>query len=298
MQFNAEIIPDGQLLFGRKVFAHPEGLLSCTRKENLFQEIDFCQGEEFFPEILSPPPFFFVYTISKARLELLMNFHGGLEAGCFVFCSDIQYFYYVLPNPLKIMKNFTVTLALLALLTGSPGLLAQESEPATDYERPYTQMLQGGFSFGYYGYGYVGNRTGITLPLSAAYETFVAEDISAGGFVGYTSFRYEYLDYNYKWTYLDFGIRGSYHYIPLLNELTDAEIDQEKWDFYVTVMLIFERRAYDSNEEFGYNYSNTFNTSLGSVAGFRYKFSPSFAAYFEGGRGTFGYGNLGVTYMF
>ena len=198
------------------------------------------------------------------------------------------------------MKHFVLTFALLAWILLAFNLRAQESDTVQTYERPYSQLLQGGFSFGYYGYGYVGNRVGFTLPLSAAYETFVADEISAGGFIGYSSYRYEGVsDYRYRWTFLDFGARASYHYIPLLNELTDAEIDQEKWDFYISLMLIFERRSFSSSDDFyeGY-YDDKFATTLGSVAGFRYKFSNNLAAYFEGGRGTFGYGTLGVTLMF
>ncbi len=197
------------------------------------------------------------------------------------------------------MKQIILVMTALALLF-SVQTSAQESEEAGQYERPYSQLIQGGFSFGYYGYGYVGSRTGFTLPVSASYETFVADDISAGGFLGYSSYRYQgYSNYEYKWSFLNFGVRGSYHYIPLLNELTDAEIDQSKWDFYISLMLIFERRSYSSSDDYYEDYyQDDFNMNLGSVAGFRYKFSDFLSLYFEGGRGSFGYGNLGVTLMF
>jgi hypothetical protein len=187
----------------------------------------------------------------------------------------------------------------LSLFILMPNIRAQESGLESGYERPHQQLIQGGFSFGYYGYGYVGNRVGFSLPLTASYEMFVGENLSAGGFFGYSSYRYEGVsDYRYRWTFLDFGARASYHYIPLLNELTDADIDQEKWDFYVSLMLIFERRSFNSSDQYYQDYyDNEFSTHLGTVAGFRYKFSNSLAIYFEGGRGTFGYGTLGVTLM-
>jgi hypothetical protein len=197
------------------------------------------------------------------------------------------------------MKKVSIFFGLMVVIF-SGSLKAQESDMESNYQRPYNQLLQGGFSFGYYGYGYVGTRTGFTLPLSVAYETYLGENFSGGGFLGYSSYRYEgFSDYQYRWTFLDFGVRASYHYIPLLNEITDAEIDQEKWDFYVSLMLIFERRSFSSTDEYYQDYYNDgFHTSLGSVAGFRYKFSDALAVYFEGGRGSFGYGNLGVTLMF
>jgi len=197
------------------------------------------------------------------------------------------------------MKKTVLFIGLISfILSGS--INAQDSEADTSYQRPYSQLLQGGFSFGYYGYGYAGSRTGFTLPLSASYETYLGDNFSGGGFIGYSSYRYQgYQDYEYRWTFLDFGVRASYHYIPLLNEMTDAEIDQNKWDFYITLMLIFESRSYSSTDDFYQDYyDNDFYTNLGSVAGFRYKFSDNLAVYFEGGRGTFGFGNLGVTLMF
>ena len=179
--------------------------------------------------------------------------------------------------------------------------IAQGNDPDTlSYDRDYSQILQSGISFGYYGYGYVGNRVGLTLPLTVAYETYFGEHISGGGFLGYASYKYEGVNGNeYGWTFFDFGFRASYHYIHILNELTESNVDPKKFDFYVTVMLIFENRSYSSDSDYysGF-YDNEFDVIFGPVAGFRYKFSDRFAAYFEGGRGTFGYGTLGVSLMF
>lgn len=199
---------------------------------------------------------------------------------------------------MKRIALFSLLISLFTLISFQSQ--AQEEKDTLAYERPYSQILQAGFSFGYFGYGYVGNRTGFTLPLSASYETYFGDHISGGGFIGYASYKYEGFDGNeYGWTFLDFGVRASYHYVHILNEITDASFDPAKVDFYITLMLIFENRSFSSDSDFysGY-YDNEFDVILGPVAGVRYKFSESFAAFFEGGRGTFGYGTLGVSMMF
>ena len=100
------------------------------------------------------------------------------------------------------MRQLRILLPLMAaMVVLSFDAKAQETDKTTGYERPYNQLLQGGFSFGYYGYGYAGTRTGFTLPLSATYETFVGDHISAGGFIGYSSYRYEgFSSYQYRWS--------------------------------------------------------------------------------------------------
>lgn len=186
------------------------------------------------------------------------------------------------------------------LMAFSLNIKAQPDADTTEYQRSYNNILQAGFSFGYYGYGYVGSRVGFTLPVSASYETYFGEHFSGGGFLGYASYKYEDINsFEYGWRFIDFGVRASYHYLHFFNKVTRAGLDQNKFDFYVSLMLIFEARNYYSDDTFYANYyDNDFNVALGPVAGFRYKFSDKFATFFEGGRGTFGYGTIGISYMF
>ncbi len=189
-------------------------------------------------------------------------------------------------------------LLILMLVVASMGIKAQgESITKT---RTDGSLLQAGISFGYLGYGYVGNRTGFSVPITAAYEKYFEEHISGGGFLGYASYGYEgYSDYKYRWTFLNFGARASYHYIHFLNDALEMDIDEEKYDFYISLMLIFESRSFTSTDDYYDDfYDNELAINLGPVAGFRYHLNDSFSLYFEGGRGTFGYGTFGVTAYF
>ena len=188
---------------------------------------------------------------------------------------------------------------MLLLLIFSLSGLAQSDLPETSF-RGNSQFLQPGISLGYYGYGYVGSRTGFSLPLSLVYEKNFGNNISGGGFIGYARYAYQGTsDYKYSWTFLNFGARASYHYIPFLNDALDMDIDSEKYDFYLTLMLYFENRSFSSSDDFYQGrYDNESNAGLGSVAGFRYHLNNKWSLFFEGGRGTFGYGTFGVTAYF
>ena len=159
-------------------------------------------------------------------------------------------------------------------------------------------ILQGGLSLAYYGYGYVGSRTGFTIPISASFEYGIHEDISGGPFIGFARWSYDW-DYSYSWTFTSFGVRGSFHYLPYLNEILENEIDASQFDFYLTLITGLEIRTYSTNNEnYTDYYENDVKLIFGPVAGFRYYFNPNFSAFFEGGRGALGYGKIGVSMKF
>jgi hypothetical protein len=64
-------------------------------------------------------------------------------------------------------------------------------------------------------------------------------------------------------------------------------------------MLYLENRNYNASDDYyAGRYNNKTTGGLGSVAGFRYHLNDSWSLFFEGGRGTFGYGTFGVTAYF
>ncbi len=163
------------------------------------------------------------------------------------------------------------------------------------------KIFMAGISFGGYSYGYLGGRSVSVPPLTAALELGIHENFSVGPYVGYASWSYDYTSINYSWNFLAVGARGSLHYVPLLNEALDLSLDEEKMDFYVSLLVGMEFQTY-SGESFGGilgdGYANNSRFRLGPVLGFKYKFNDKFGVYFEGGRGAFGYGTLGVAIHF
>ncbi|MGD1891199.1 MAG: hypothetical protein ACFB15_11475 [Cyclobacteriaceae bacterium] len=159
------------------------------------------------------------------------------------------------------------------------------------------KIFLAGISFGYYGYGLVSTRSVSLPPLTAALELGIHESISVGPYVGYASWDYRNLGFNYGWDFLAVGGRGSFHYVPLLNEALDLNLDEEKLDFYLTLLVGLEFQTYNGPDGVLSSANNT-RFVLGPVLGFKYKFNPRFGAYFEGGRGAFGYGTVGVAIHF
>ena len=157
--------------------------------------------------------------------------------------------------------------------------------------------VNAGISFGLigYGYGYYGSGSGF-LPVSFSGEYSVNERFAVGAYVGY--FGRSYNSGDFRFTALSFGARGTFHASPFLREKLDWNIS-EKLDVYGSVLLGVETLSWKYRDEniSGY-YDNNSRVILGPVLGIRYFFSPNFAAYFEGGRGAFGVGTLGITAKF
>ena len=161
------------------------------------------------------------------------------------------------------------------------------------------KFMQVGIPVGYYGYGY-GSRVGFAFPVTASFEYAVTNHISVGGHVGLARYNYRGInDDRYSFTFFSFGPRGSFHYLPYLNDLLNTELDESKFDFYLSFLSGLEIRNYNTNSDYYEDvYDGEINLILGPVAGFKYYFNPNLSLYFEGGRGTFSYGTLGLSLKF
>lgn len=106
-----------------------------------------------------------------------------------------------------------------------------------------------------YGSGIYGSTT--IPPVSISFEKGIKDEvlgkgvIGIGGYLGYTSYKWEYtianMDYGWKYSNIVVGVRGTFHY-PLL----------DKFDTYLGAML-------------GYNIVNS--TSFGTASG-TYNYTP------------------------
>lgn len=158
------------------------------------------------------------------------------------------------------------------------------------------RIAQLGISFGTYSYGFgdIEDR-GFTLPLTASFELGLHEYISAGAYMGYANWNYSTLDNRFN--VFVAGVKGSFHYLPLVNEALDLGLDESDWDFYLTLML--GTQSYSWKNDFVYA-GDLHDTKLvySAVAGFRYLFNQNWGIYFEGGRGAMGYLTVGCAYTF
>lgn len=128
-------------------------------------------------------------------------------------------------------------------------------------------------------------------PLSASLEVGVKDgildkgSIGVGGYLAYSSYKWEYLGWGWKYSNFIIGARGNFHY-PLLDNL----------DTYTGLLLGFNIA---SSKEFGNSVPGyDYNASTGGVVGAwfvgaRYYFGDNFAVMAELGYGIT-YLNLGI----
>lgn len=152
------------------------------------------------------------------------------------------------------------------------------------------------------GAAWAGYNYNSTIPFIVSGEYGYNEAFSFGGFAGYRSYGWDYRigDGRYEASHnrTAFGVRASYHYLPLLNDNFDFGADLEKFDFYVTLLLgmnitsartVIPERTTTETDVGGI---------FGPIFGFRYMLNHNIGVYAEGGYGSMGYGNLGVSLKF
>jgi hypothetical protein len=172
-----------------------------------------------------------------------------------------------------------VLLAILAMT------ISLSSRAQANYDKG-NFILSAGFGFGYY---YAG---GTSFQINGEY--FFTDKLSIGPYLGFTRYTYRYrnpfVNYNYDYTFVDFGARGSYHFSELFG------ITNENLDIYGGASLGFVVSNYDGpGDGFDDPYGSTVRGGI--HAGARYFFTPKFAAYGELGVG-YAPLALGVTFKF
>jgi hypothetical protein len=127
-------------------------------------------------------------------------------------------------------------------------------------------------------------------PVSLSYEQAIVDEvlekgvIGIMGYLGYSSYKYDYLGWGYKYSNIIIGAGGLFHY-PLIDKL----------DTYAGVLLGYN---VVNATEFGTPTGWEYNASSGGIVfsgfvGARYYFSESFAAFAQVGYGI-AYLTLGV----
>jgi hypothetical protein len=181
------------------------------------------------------------------------------------------------------------------ILFGSLFFYAGKASSQASYDKGNI-LINGGIGVGYYY-----SRGGIPIILSGEYA--VTDAITVGPYLGYTSRAYtnSYLGYKwkYRYTFIDFGVRGAYHFAKHLNLNTD------KLDLYGGVTLGYLSARYkvvEAPTAFGttyYSYSNPYGSIFraGLFIGARYYFADQIAAYTELGYGIAPW-TLGLTVKF
>ena len=132
------------------------------------------------------------------------------------------------------------------------------------------------------------------IPVSGIFEAGVSKDISFGGGIDYLSYHYGFPGYNYSFSAVYIGARGSYHFNELLN------LKSNKADIYGGLSLGYRSFSWSdnnvNNSGLNGNYSN--GLYLGIHMGGRYYFSNKAAGFLELGALGSTNARIGVTFKF
>ena len=186
-------------------------------------------------------------------------------------------------------KKVLLTAGLLFALFTQNSLFAQDARSTGFNDVKGTNLLNAGIGLGSYGLSGTGG-----LPITASFEHGFSKNISAGVGLGFIQKKYAF---DWKYTYLLLGARGSYH----LNEA--LKITNDKLDVYAGAGLLYRRYSFKYTDEISEIEDEVeYKTSGGEVdfelhAGGRYMFNKGVGAFAE-----LGYGisplQLGVTLKF
>lgn len=154
-------------------------------------------------------------------------------------------------------------------------------------------LFNAGFGLGYYNYGFGFGRTFSIPALEANFEVGIHDYFGVGPYAGFVSWNYTNTNFNGNFSIFTVGVRGSFHYSALVEELLETDLTSDKLDLYVTMILGAEIENY--SDDFETLYDNQTTVFVGPVLGARYYFGKSFGIYAEGGRGSFSFLKLGVS---
>ncbi len=153
------------------------------------------------------------------------------------------------------------------------------------------RIVSAGLSLNY-NYGYIGSRSLVIPPVNSYAEIGLHEFVTAGPYVSYSKWDYPLQSRSF----LNLGVRGSYHFSPMINDLLDGSIDEDQIDFYAAVLSGIEFRKYGTGEGLDRaGFRDNTRLFVGPVAGVRFYFSDDLAVFSEVGRGALGAMTVGLS---
>ncbi len=145
------------------------------------------------------------------------------------------------------------------------------------------------YNYNFVGFGY----GGLGASLNASYEIGFHEYFSAGVYGGFGRYG---IGNGWSSTAIAAGVRGSFHYVALVNEALDMDLNEDKLDLYVTVVLGAEIISYNVDDRgFDDFFENRTAVDFGTIIGGRYLFSERFGVYSELGYGALSVWTVGLT---
>lgn len=143
------------------------------------------------------------------------------------------------------------------------------------------------------GLGFYGNGSGLPIVVSGEYG--ILDMLGVGPYVGFVNYNFGSGASKYSYRFITFGVRGDFHYSALLEELLEANLNSDKLDLYVALLLGYQTTSYSGPD--GSVFRGAFNNrgTSGLAIGGRFYFSEKLGVFVEAGRILYGSLNLGLT---
>jgi hypothetical protein len=195
------------------------------------------------------------------------------------------------------MRKILIAAIIMVIILPTFNLAAQR-EAGISYRN--RNLIGAGFSLIPYGYEHIGARNIDFPPLSIYLETGLHDNLTAGPFLGYARWDYSYSGFEvpfiYSWSITSAGVRSSLHLTRFLNNIFGLDVNENRTDWYVTLLLGMEYRRFSTDDgAFADHYSNEFNLFFGPMGGVRFYLGNNFAFYLEAGRGNLGIIAAGIS---
>lgn len=127
------------------------------------------------------------------------------------------------------------------------------------------------------------------IPLSASLEYGFHKRVSGGAFLGFTG--YEGV------STFTVGGKATWHFLPVLNRELELNIDDDRWDFYISGYLGLRNTNYNLDRFIPGSRVDVTRPFLTASLGTKYFFSPNLAGFLELG-GAISWTNIGVSLTF
>jgi len=185
------------------------------------------------------------------------------------------------------MKNqlIIVLTALFLTVMGTP-----QTTQAQSFEKGLLSISPG-LNLG--NIGFYGSGTGI--PLVASAEFAILEYVGVGPYAGFVNYSFGSGANKYRYTFISVGVRGDFHYNALLEEILEMDLNSDKVDLYIGILLGYQTTSYSGPD--GDIYRGLYNNrgTSGVTVGGRYYFNKNLAVFAEAGRSLYGALNVGLT---
>lgn len=206
------------------------------------------------------------------------------------------------------MKLFIIV---LIVLTGSSKVYAQDTREKNSVKGKFIISLGSTLNNSRYLEGNQDN--GLYKELTVDYG--VGRFVSVGVHVGHQERTYNFLSapsegsiatYNYTQTFIPTGLRLSFHLTPFVIENLNVKVNPDKFDFYLTYLAgaafnsVENQFSENSSPDNVIDYSNyrtneDISYQAGLLTGVRFKPTKNFGVFLEGGMGSMGNVNFGIS---